>query len=86
MPSIGTSSTARRREATSNAPYGPPNATSFANAQNDIWIYRWARSTARAESFIPYVGAFVGGSDVQKKELVILFNEQNMVVRHSMRG
>ena len=65
--------------------YGPPNATSFANAQNDIWIYRWARSTARAENFIPYVGAFVGGSDVQKKELVILFNEQNMVVRHSMR-
>jgi hypothetical protein len=65
--------------------YGPPNATSFANAQNDIWIYRWVRSTARAENFIPYVGAFVGGSDVQKKELVILFNEQNTVVRHSMR-
>ena len=45
--------------------YGPPNATSFANAQTDIWIYRWARSTAKAENFIPYVGAFVGGRDVQ---------------------
>jgi hypothetical protein len=65
--------------------YGPPNATSFANAQNDIWIYRWARSTAKAENFIPYVGAFVGGRDIQQKELVILFNEQNVVVRHSMR-
>jgi len=65
--------------------YGPPNATSFANAQTDIWIYRWVRSTAKAENFIPYVGAFVGGRDVQKKELVILFNEQNLVVRHSMR-
>ena len=65
--------------------YGPPNATSFANAQTDIWIYRWARSTAKAENFIPYVGAFVGGRDVQTKELVILFNEQNVVVRHSMR-
>ena len=65
--------------------YGPPNATSFANAQTDIWIYRWARSTAKAENFIPYVGLFVGGQDVQKKELVILFNEQNVVVRHSMR-
>ena len=65
--------------------YGPPNATSFANAQSDIWIYRWARSTAKAENFIPYVGAFVGGRDVQTKELVILFNEQNVVVRHSMR-
>src|SRR5450631_4168666 len=65
--------------------YGPPNATSFANAQTDIWIYCWARSTAKAENFIPYVGAFVGGRDVQTKELVILFNEQNVVVRHSMR-
>jgi hypothetical protein len=50
--------------------YGPPNATSFANAQNDIWIYRWTRSTAKAENFIPYVGAFVGGRDIQQKELV----------------
>jgi outer membrane protein assembly factor BamE (lipoprotein component of BamABCDE complex) len=65
--------------------YGPPNATSFANAQTDIWIYRWVRSTAKAENFIPYVGAFVGGRDVQQKELVILFNDQNVVARHSMR-
>ena len=65
--------------------YGPPNATSFANAQTDIWIYRWVRSTAKAENFIPYVGAFVGGRDIQQKELVILFNEQNVVARHSMR-
>ncbi len=65
--------------------YGPPNATSFANAQTDIWIYRWVRSTPKAENFFPYVGAFVGGRDIQKKELVILFNEQNVVVRHSMQ-
>jgi hypothetical protein len=65
--------------------YGPPNSISFANPQNDIWIYRWARSTAKAENFIPYVGAFVGGADVQQKELVILFNDQNVVVRHTMR-
>jgi hypothetical protein len=65
--------------------YGPPTTTSFADAQNEIWTYRWARTTAKGENFIPYVGAFVGGQDVQKKELVILFNAQNVVVRHSMR-
>src|SRR5215471_1240607 len=65
--------------------YGSPNATSFANDQSDIWIYRWSRSTARPENFVPYVGAFVGGADVQRKELVILFNAQSVVVRHSMR-
>jgi len=65
--------------------YGPPNATSFADAQSEVWTYRWARSMAKAENFIPYVGAFVGGRDVQMKELVILFNAQNVVVRHTMR-
>jgi hypothetical protein len=65
--------------------YGAPTETSFANAQNEIWTYRWSRDTAHAENFIPYVGFLVASNDVQKKELVILFNEQNIVVRHSMR-
>jgi outer membrane protein assembly factor BamE (lipoprotein component of BamABCDE complex) len=67
------------------AMYGNPTATSFANAQNEVWVYRWARQTPRAENFIPYVGFLVASNDVQKKELVILFNEQNVVVRHLMR-
>jgi hypothetical protein len=65
--------------------YGPPTTTSFADAQNEIWTYSWSRATLKGENFIPYVGPFVGGADVQKKELVILFNAQNVVVRHSMR-
>lgn len=65
--------------------YGPPDSTSFADAQNEIWTYRWARVTAKSENFLPYVGPYVGGHDIQKKELVILFNAQNVVVRHSMR-
>jgi hypothetical protein len=65
--------------------YGAPTETSFANAQNETWTYRWSRETARPENFVPYVGFLVASNDVQKKELVILFNEQNIVVRHSMR-
>jgi hypothetical protein len=66
--------------------YGPPSATSFADAQNDIWIYRWGRATAKPENFVPYVGTFMGGSNLQQKELVILFNAQSVVVRHSMHS
>jgi hypothetical protein len=65
--------------------YGAPTETSFANSQNEIWTYRWSRSTAHPENFIPLVGGLVASKDVQTKELVILFNEQNVVVRHSMR-
>jgi hypothetical protein len=67
------------------AMYGTPSATSFANAQSEIWVYRWRRSTSHPENFIPYVGLLVASNDVQMKELVVLFNEQNVVVRHSMR-
>jgi hypothetical protein len=65
--------------------YGSPDGTSFASAQSEIWVYRWSRFTSRPENFIPYVGLFVASNDVQKKELVILFNDQNVVIKHSMR-
>lgn len=64
--------------------FGPPSQTSFASANNEIWTYRWVRTTPQAQNFIPIVGIFVGGADLQRKELVILFNEQYVVVRHSM--
>ena len=67
------------------AKYGTPASVSFANAQNEIWVYRWRRMTSHPENFIPYVGILVASNDVQSKELVILFNEQNVVARHSMR-
>jgi hypothetical protein len=65
--------------------YGAPTSASFASAQNEIWTYRWSRSTSHPENFIPLVGSLMASDDVQSKELVILFNEQNIVVRHSLR-
>jgi hypothetical protein len=65
--------------------YGFPTATSFADSRSEIWVYRWGRSTSHPENFIPIVGGLVASNDVQKKELVIIFNDQNIVARHSMR-
>ena len=44
----------------------------------------WARATAQSQNFIPIVGAFARAYDVRKKELVIVFNEKNIVARHTM--
>ena len=64
--------------------YGAPAQTSFLSEKNEVWTYRWARATAQGQNFIPVVGAFMRGYDVRKKELVIVFNERNIVARHTM--
>jgi len=64
--------------------YGSPAQTSFLSEKNEVWTYRWARATAQGQNFIPIVGAFVRGYDVRKKELVVVFNERNIVARHTM--
>ncbi len=64
--------------------YGAPTVTSFLSERNEVWTYRWARATAQGQNFIPVVGPLVRGYDTRKKELVIVFNEQNVVARHSM--
>ncbi len=64
--------------------YGAPGQTTFLSEKNEVWTYRWARATAQGQNFIPIVGAFVRGYDVRKKELVIVFNERNVVARHTM--
>ncbi|HEY4169747.1 MAG TPA: hypothetical protein VGM96_23350 [Reyranella sp.] len=64
--------------------YGSPTQSSFLNEKNEIFTYRWARATAQGQNFIPIVGAFARAYDVHKKQLVIIFNEQNVVARHTM--
>lgn len=64
--------------------YGAPAQISFLNEKNEMWTYRWSRATAQGQNFIPVIGPFVRGYDTRKKELVIVFNEQSIVARHSM--
>jgi len=64
--------------------YGAPTVSSFLNEKNEMWTYRWARATAQGQNFIPVVGSLARGYDTRKKELVIVFNEQSIVARHTM--
>jgi hypothetical protein len=64
--------------------YGQPTRVSFLNEKNEMWTYTWAYSSAQGQNFIPVVGAFTRAYDVRSKELVIVFNEKNVVVRHAM--
>jgi outer membrane protein assembly factor BamE (lipoprotein component of BamABCDE complex) len=64
--------------------YGTPVKKHFISEKNEVWTYAWARATAQGQNFIPIVGPLVRGYDVRKKELIVVFNENNVVARHTM--
>ena len=64
--------------------YGQPTRVSFLNEKNEMWTYTWGHASPQGQNFIPIVGAFARAYDVRNKELVVVFNERNVVVRHAM--
>jgi len=66
------------------AAFGDPNDTSFTDGGNEIWKYVYAYATPTPVTFVPIVGAFAGGANVDKKSLVILFDKAGVVTRHTM--
>jgi outer membrane protein assembly factor BamE (lipoprotein component of BamABCDE complex) len=66
--------------------YGDPTNTSFTDGGNEIWTYNYAHATATAVSYVPIVGLFAGGADVDKKQLVILFDKAGVVSNFTMQA
>jgi outer membrane protein assembly factor BamE (lipoprotein component of BamABCDE complex) len=64
---------------------GSPSAVSFTDSGNEIWTYKYAHATSHARNFIPVVNLFTRGVDVDTKELVVLFNRDNVVAKYTMR-
>ncbi|SFO03885.1 outer membrane protein assembly factor BamE domain-containing protein [Nitrosospira briensis] len=67
------------------AALGQPSVVSFTDAGNEIWTYKHARATPQAQNFIPLVGLFSSGADVKTKELVVMFNKDEVVSKYTMR-
>ena len=64
--------------------FGDPAKTSFTDNGLLIWTYSYADMHANAVDYIPIASWFGSSSSGKKKELVILFNKQNVVERYSM--
>jgi outer membrane protein assembly factor BamE (lipoprotein component of BamABCDE complex) len=46
-------------------------------------VYSFAKSQARPETFIPFVGMLVGGVDSESKSLTVFYNEHDVVTATS---
>jgi outer membrane protein assembly factor BamE (lipoprotein component of BamABCDE complex) len=64
---------------------GSATSVAFTDAGNEIWTFKYARATPKAQNFIPFVGLFSRGADVTTKELVVMFDRNGVVSRYTMR-
>lgn len=65
--------------------FGEPQHTSFTDGGNLIWTYQFTNVSADAVSYIPIVSLFGATASGTKKELVVLFDKNDIVSRYSMR-
>jgi outer membrane protein assembly factor BamE (lipoprotein component of BamABCDE complex) len=66
------------------AMFGSPLKTSFTNGGLEIWNFEFSNVSADAVSYIPIVSMFGGSASGKKKELVVLFDDKDVVKRYSM--
>ena len=66
------------------AMFGSPLKTSFTDGGLEIWTYEFSKVSADAVSYIPIVNLFGASASGTKKELVVMFNKENVVQRFSM--
>jgi len=65
--------------------YGGPNYTTITDGGNLIWTYRYIYKTPKVADFIPIVHIFAGGENILVKELVIMFDKNDVVTKFSMQ-
>jgi hypothetical protein len=59
--------------ADAEAALGDPSATTTLSNGTTSLVYSYAQSSVRAATFIPVVGAFVGGADAKAQTVVLIF-------------
>jgi outer membrane protein assembly factor BamE (lipoprotein component of BamABCDE complex) len=58
---------------------GSPDSMTQMGTGGAMWQYAFVRATAKASSFIPVVGAFAGGTDMQSQSLMLTFGADGVL-------
>ena len=63
------------KQAQIKALYGEPSNVSLTDGGSEVWTYEYSHSTATAVTYVPIVGLFAGGADVNKNQVVFIFDK-----------
>ncbi len=64
--------------------FGDPAAVSFTSNGLEIWTYAYAKMHGNAVNYIPIFNLLGSSNSGKKKQLVVLFNKQDVVQRYTM--
>ena len=68
------------------AALGPPNGVSVLSDGSRVLVYTYVHAQARPETFIPYIGAFIGGADTQSQSVALIFGPDGLLRSGSSHG
>jgi outer membrane protein assembly factor BamE (lipoprotein component of BamABCDE complex) len=61
---------------------GEPTKVNFQENDKEIWEYVYKKGNVKPASFIPIVGLFAGGANVEGNTLTIMFNKDGVVEKY----
>ncbi|PVY76865.1 outer membrane protein assembly factor BamE (lipoprotein component of BamABCDE complex) [Tamilnaduibacter salinus] len=67
--------------------FGTPQGTGVHSVDGELleqYTYLYSESQVKAESYIPFIGIFLGGSEGETKTLTIHFDDEDKVFEHHM--
>ena len=62
---------------------GSPELITRSSTGDTVYVYQYSRATAKPSTFIPFIGGFVGGVDVQQQMTTITFGSDDIVKDYS---
>jgi outer membrane protein assembly factor BamE (lipoprotein component of BamABCDE complex) len=66
------------------AMFGSPTKTTFTDGGLEVWNYDFTNVSADAISYVPIVNLFGASASGKKKELVVMYDDANVVKRFAM--
>lgn len=66
------------------AMFGSPTKTTFTDGGLEVWNYDFSNVSADAISYVPIVNLFGASASGKKKELVVMYDDANVVRRYAM--
>ncbi|MDN0075411.1 outer membrane protein assembly factor BamE [Crenobacter sp. SG2303] len=64
--------------------FGSPMKTTFTEGGLEVWNYEFTKMSGDAVNYIPIVNLLGSSTSGKKKELVVMFDQDNIVKRYSM--
>jgi outer membrane protein assembly factor BamE (lipoprotein component of BamABCDE complex) len=66
--------------------FGPPSTKTLDTNGKTLLGWLYSAAQAKPATFVPVVGAFAGGTDVQVQQLSVLMNKNGTVERYTMNN